>query len=79
LLNLQVVERDSAVLGLPTEQIIPIAANHREMVRFTSINSEKFDSVKFALREAKEGRPMDSRSIKNGEIDPFQRSFWLSN
>lgn len=70
LLCLQVVERDSAVLGLPSEQIIPIAANHREMVRFTSINSEKFDAVKFALREAKEGRPMDPRSVENCEIHP---------
>lgn len=60
-----VVERDSAILGLPTEQIIPIAANHREMVRFTSIQSEKFDPVNYALREAREGRPMDFRGIRD--------------
>lgn len=70
-----VVERDSAVLGLPTEQIIPIAANHREMVRFASINSEKFDSVKFALREAKEGRPMDARNMENGKTVSFMDHF----
>ena len=62
------MERDSAILGLPTEQTIPIAANHRDMVRFVDINSERFDPVKFALREAKEGRPMDTRSIELGEI-----------
>ncbi|KAK5329530.1 hypothetical protein LTR93_001117 [Exophiala xenobiotica] len=60
-----VVERDSAIMGLPTEQTIPLAANHREMVRFANINSEKFDPVKFALREAKEGRPMDFRSTRD--------------
>ena len=69
------VERDSAVLGLPTEQIIPIAANHREMVRFASINSEKFDPVKFALREVKGGRPMDPRSVRDGK----NKSFLLSS
>ncbi|KIW20491.1 hypothetical protein PV08_01066 [Exophiala spinifera] len=64
-LKVPVVERDSAILGLPTEQTIPIAANHREMVRFANINSEKFDPVKFALREVKEGRPLDVRAARD--------------
>lgn len=60
-----VVERDSAILGLPTEQTIPVAANHREMVRFANINSEKFDPVKFALKEVKEGRPLDVKTARD--------------
>lgn len=73
------MERDSAVLGLPSEQIIPIAANHREMVRFSNINSEKFDAVKFALREAKEGRPMDPQNVLNGGFLPDKLPFELTS
>ena len=51
----QVVEKDSAILGFPTEQCIPISANHREIVHFTNIESQKFDLVRTALQELKDG------------------------
>jgi hypothetical protein len=58
-LGLQVVERESAVLGIINEQSIPIAADHREMVRFSHIESQKFESVHFALKELIEGSPKE--------------------
>ena len=60
----QVVEKDSAILGFPTEQRIPISANHREIVHFTSIESQKFDLVKTALQELKDGGAMNLNDLK---------------
>ena len=61
---MQVVEKDSAILGFPTEQCIPISANHREIVHFTNIESQKFDLVKTALQEAKDGRSSKLPDLK---------------
>ena len=47
------------MLGITNEQAIPIAADHREMVRFSDFESQKFESVRFALKELVEGAPMD--------------------
>ncbi len=68
----QVVERDSAILGFPTEQCIPISANHREMVHFTNIESQKFDPVKTALQELKDGRAINIRDLRNGTSSSVQ-------
>jgi hypothetical protein len=57
------VERDSAVLGIINEQSIPIAADHRDMVRFSHIESEKFESVRFALKELLEGGPREDWEV----------------
>ena len=62
----QVVERDSAELGLKNEQCIPVAANHREMVHFKHVDSQKFDPVKIALKEIREGKPLDPTEVRNG-------------
>lgn len=56
------------MLGITNEQAIPIAADHREMVRFSEFESQKFESVRFALKELVEGAPMD----------PFETSKSLS-
>lgn len=61
---MQVVEKDSAILGFPTEQCIPISANHREIVHFTNIDSQKFDLVKTALLEAKDGKSTKLSDLK---------------
>jgi hypothetical protein len=57
------VERESAVLGIINEQSIPIAADHREMVRFSHIKSQKFESVHFALKELIEGGPKEDLEL----------------
>ena len=61
---IQVVEKDSAILGFPTEQCIPISANHREIVHFTNIESQKFDLVKTALLELRDGRARNLSDLK---------------
>lgn len=51
------VEKESAVLGISNERTIPIAADHRNMVKFTHYESHKFESVHFALQELITGPP----------------------
>ena len=63
---IQVVEKDSAILGFSTEQCIPISANHREIVHFTDIESQKFDLVTTALRELKDGRARNLLDLRFG-------------
>lgn len=55
----QVVEKESAVLGIVNERAIPIAADHRTMVRFARFNSEKFEPVRYALEELLIGAPVE--------------------
>lgn len=61
---IQVVEKDSAILGFPTEQCIPISANHREIVHFANFESQKFDLVRAALQELKDGRARNLSDLK---------------
>lgn len=63
---IQVVEKDSAILEFSTEQCIPVSANHREIVHFTGIKSQKFDLVKTALQELKNGKVMDIHELGIG-------------
>lgn len=62
----QVVERASATLDMVNEQCIPMAANHREMVHFKDVKSQKFEPVKGALQELKDGKPIDPMEWKIG-------------
>ena len=73
---IQVVEKDSAILGFPTEQRIPISANHREIVHFTNIESQKFDIVKTALQELRDGGPMNVQDLKTGTSLEVQSIRW---
>lgn len=45
------------MLGIPNERAIPMAADHRNMVRFSSSDSEKFELVRYALQELIMGAP----------------------
>jgi hypothetical protein len=46
-----VVEQDSAILGIPHEIAIPIAADHRAMCRFPARESQKYQPVEQAIIE----------------------------
>lgn len=61
----QVVEKESAVLGITNERAIPIAADHRNMVRFARSNSEKFEPVRYALEELIIGAPVEEPEIES--------------
>lgn len=50
-LGCRVVEPFSAILGLPNEKVLPIAADHRSMVRFSASDAEKYLPVWTAILE----------------------------
>lgn len=68
IISIQVVEKDSASLGLPNEQRIPIAANHREMVHFTKIDGQDFDIVKSSLHELRDSLKTSLRELELGTL-----------
>jgi hypothetical protein len=47
--GLQVVERSSAILGLPNEIPLPIDADHREICRFSNPKDPRYMSIIFAV------------------------------
>ncbi|ERF71993.1 hypothetical protein EPUS_07463 [Endocarpon pusillum Z07020] len=58
-LNGLVVERESALLGINNERLVPMAADHRNIVRFNDPHSQKFEPVRHALLEMIQGHPED--------------------
>ena len=47
----QVVERSSALLGIPLEISIPLDGDHRNICRFTDIRAKRFSSIKTRLED----------------------------
>jgi hypothetical protein len=45
-----VVDKDSAVLGYPAEEDVPLAADHRDLVRYPSLQDDTFDFVTKTIR-----------------------------
>lgn len=66
----QVVDEDSAILGVPREVIIPINADHRSMCRFFSANSQKYFPINSAIVE------MANRAIDRKSACPKLRKFY---
>jgi hypothetical protein len=59
--SIKIVDIDSARLNLPNERAIPISANHRDMCKFSSANSQRYRPVWEAMQELVE------RAVKDGQ------------
>ena len=46
---MQIVEKESAQVGLVNESLIPIQADHRAMARFRDAKSQKYRAVEDAI------------------------------
>lgn len=57
----KIVDIDSARLNLPNELAIPIGANHRDMCKYSAVNSQRYRPVWEALHE------MAESAVKNGQ------------
>ena len=62
------MEKESAVLGITNERIIPIAADHRNMVKFSHYVSQKFESVRYALQELITGPPEEENPLRSKPV-----------
>ncbi|KAF2738595.1 hypothetical protein EJ04DRAFT_541275 [Polyplosphaeria fusca] len=65
-----VVDRESAILGIPGEQVIPLNADHRSMCRFDSRNKEYLtvlNEVRRLARDAKANRYSAQLSLMSSE------------
>jgi ankyrin repeat protein len=60
-----VVEKESAFLGINNERLVPMAADHRNIVRFNDLQSQKFEPVRHALLEVIQGHPEDVQQFKD--------------
>ncbi|KAH6950863.1 ankyrin repeat protein [Fusarium avenaceum] len=63
-----VVSRDSAVLGIPNESVIPMDANHRTICRFTRHDEPRFNPVRSILTELER---LASKTPKKEEQNMF--------
>ncbi|CZR62803.1 uncharacterized protein PAC_12700 [Phialocephala subalpina] len=64
-----IVSKDSALLNLPHEDQVPLAANHVEMVRFDGLEDSKFMQVEKRIQRAAKGLP----SVASTRLDMKQR------
>jgi hypothetical protein len=58
---MKIVDEDSARLNLPNEVAIPISANHRDMCKFSSVNSQRYRPVWEYMQDLAE------RAVKDGQ------------
>ncbi|KAJ5203914.1 uncharacterized protein N7498_004793 [Penicillium cinerascens] len=63
-MNSLIVDIDSARLNLPNESAIPIGANHRDMCKYSAINSQRYRPVWEALQG------MVESAVKHGQELP---------